>query len=79
MASNRPIIASDLPSIREILNNKNSILIEPDNYLKMAEEIKKLIADNKLARKISEQAFLDIKNYTWSKRVNNILAFLLNY
>ena len=31
MASGRPIVASDLPSIREVLNENNSLLVSPDS------------------------------------------------
>jgi glycosyltransferase involved in cell wall biosynthesis len=76
MASKRPIVASDLPSIREILNEQNSVLVEPDNPEKLAEGIKRILADNNFAEKISNQAFQDVQQYTWQKRVEQILGFV---
>jgi len=76
MASKRPIIASDLPSIREVLSENSSIIIEPCNPASLAEGIKKCLSDNELANKIAEQAFDDIHNYTWNKRVKNIMDFI---
>ncbi len=76
MASKRPIIASDLPSIREILNKDNSVLFEADNSEKLAEGIKKALQDAELADKISKQAFSDVQNYTWQKRAGKILKFV---
>ena len=43
MASQRPIIASNLPSIREILNEDTAVLVQADSPEKFAIEIIKLI------------------------------------
>jgi len=76
MASNNPIIASELPSLREILDKNNSILVEPDNPEAMAKGIKKLLSDAELAQKISEQAYKDVQEYTWNNRAKKILDFI---
>ena len=76
MASGVPIVASDLPSIREILNENNAVLVEPNNPGKLAEGIKRVLQDKDFADKISKQAFEDVKNYTWQKRAERILEFI---
>ena len=76
MASKRPIVASDLPSIREILNEENAFLVEPNNPEELAEGIKKALYDKKLAERISKQAFLDVQGRTWKRRAENILEFI---
>ena len=76
MASKRPIVASDLPSIREILNEGNAILVQPDNPQGLAEGIRKVLENKNLAEKISARAFRDVQNYTWQKRAENILEFI---
>ncbi len=76
MASKRPIIASNLPSIREILNENNSFLVEPDNSKKLAERIKKVLENSDFSAKISNQAFNDVLKYSWLKRAKNVLEFL---
>lgn len=73
MASQRPIVASDLPSIREVLNESNAILVEPDNSEALAEGIKKVLADSRLADKLADKAFADVHNYTWQKRAEKII------
>jgi glycosyltransferase involved in cell wall biosynthesis len=75
MASKRPIITSDLPSIREILNESNSVLVEPDNALSLANGIRRVMRGKELSDRISKQAFLDVQDYTWGKRVKNIINF----
>ncbi len=76
MASGVPVIASDLPSIREILNKNNSVLVGPDDPEKLAKGIKKVLQDPYFADGISKQAYEDVQNYTWQKRVNYILKFM---
>ncbi|MFH1255403.1 MAG: glycosyltransferase family 4 protein [bacterium] len=78
MASGRPIVASDLPSLIEILNENNAILVKPDNSDDLAEGIFKALKGDELADKISRQAFNDVKNNTWLKRADNILKFINN-
>jgi glycosyltransferase involved in cell wall biosynthesis len=79
MASGTPIIASDLPSIREILNNSNAALVSPDSPEKLSGVINKIINDEDLCFKISGQAHQDIKKYTWEKRAIKILEFINDY
>jgi glycosyltransferase involved in cell wall biosynthesis len=76
MAAKRPIVASDLPSIRDILNKENSVLVEADNPEELAEGINEILRNRVLDDKISEQAFRDVKNYTWEKRARNISDFI---
>ena len=76
MASGTSIIASDLPSIREILNTENAMLIKPDNNQELSSAIQTIINDGDLAKKLSAQAFSDVKNYTWARRAEKILDFI---
>ena len=74
MASGRPIIASGLKSIREVLNQSNSYLIESDNPTLLASTIEKVLS--KETAKITMQAYEDVKRYTWTKRAESILTFI---
>jgi len=78
MASSRPIVASELPSFKEILNENNCIFVEPDNPESMAIGIKKALNDSVLSESISDQAYQDVKKYTWDNRVKKILEFIKN-
>lgn len=76
MASRRPIVASDLPSIRTVMRDGyNVILAEPGNARAFEAGINKLINDPKLSGHISEQAFKCVQYYTWDKRADRILSF----
>ena len=72
MSHKKPIIASDLSVIREILNEKNSILVEYNNIELWVNSINKL-KDYDLRKKIAKNAFNDFKNYTWKRRASMVL------
>ncbi len=75
MSSKKPIVASDLPSIREILNENNAILVKPDDADALAKGIKKVLQDPDLDDRISKQAYSDVQNHTWQKRAERIIEF----
>lgn len=77
MASGVPIIASNLPSIREILNKKNSFLVEPNNPKAIVGGIEKLLSDSIFAENIAGSAKKDVKKYTWDEYAKKILNFII--
>lgn len=76
MAAQRPIVTSDLPSIREILNENNAILVQPNNPQSLARGIETALKNTDFSAKISKKAFEDAQKYTWSKRAQKIINFL---
>jgi glycosyltransferase involved in cell wall biosynthesis len=75
MASGKPIIASDLPSIREILNEKNCLFCRPGDSKDLAKKIKYVLSNISFFRKVAIHARRDVENYTWEKRAKKILEF----
>ncbi len=76
MASRRPIIASDLPSIRDVLDEKSAVFFEPGNANHLAKGIEKIIESENLAQALSARVFEKVQNYTWQKRAEKILEFI---
>ncbi|MDO8667554.1 MAG: glycosyltransferase family 4 protein [bacterium] len=76
MAAGRPIVASNLPSITEILNESNSILVESDKPASLAKGVKKILENEALAESLAKQAMADVQNFSWQKRAENILNFI---
>lgn len=76
MAADRPIIASDLPSLREVLNEDNALIVPPGRPEALARGIERILTDGSLARRISGQALIDVKKYTWDEYAKKILNFL---
>ncbi len=75
MASGKPIIASDLPVLREVLKQGiNAILVDPADIDGWVSAIQYLADDEKAREKIAQQALFDLKQYyTWEKRAERVL------
>jgi len=76
MASHRPIIASDLPSIREVLNNNNALLVKDNEPNVLAQAIQKLLTQPELANQLANQAFFDVQKHSWHLRTQRVLNFI---
>jgi len=76
MASGRPIISSDLPALREVLNDKNALFFKPEDAAGLARAIKMIKSSQMLGYHLSRQALADVKEYTWDNRAKNILNFI---
>lgn len=78
MSSGKAIISTDLPVIREVLNENNSILV-PYDLESWVKKLDYLIKTEELREKLGNNAYEDfIRNYTWEIRANRIFSFL-NY
>ena len=71
-----PIISSDLPFNDDLLNNKNSIRINPNSIDEIELAIRKLYEDKKYRKEISSKIFEDSKEFTIDKRCKKILKFI---
>nr|HID58367.1 glycosyltransferase family 1 protein [Desulfobacterales bacterium] len=77
MAAKKPIVASDVPAIREVLTHgRNALLVEPDNPRALAKGIQIVCEQPELARRLGEQAFQDVTQYAWEKRTKKIMEFI---
>ncbi|MDD5438192.1 MAG: glycosyltransferase [Patescibacteria group bacterium] len=76
MASQTPIVASNLPSLREILTDEEAEFCLPDDPIDLARAIRKTLSDAESARAKAARAYLKVKKYTWLNRSKNILDFI---
>jgi len=76
MACGRPILSSDLPVFREVLNERNAILITPDDINGWVANIEWLHSNPDTRTELSNQAKMDVKQYTWKARAERILSGL---
>jgi glycosyltransferase involved in cell wall biosynthesis len=74
MTSGIPIVASSVPSIKEILSPANAVLVSPDDPSALAEGIMHALED--ILHTIADQAKRDVSQYDWSLRTTSILSFL---
>lgn len=75
MASGVPIVASDLPSMREILTNEHALLVEENNPSALAAGIHATLENREAAEIRARHAQTVVQEYTWDKRAARILTF----
>ena len=73
MAAGRAIVTSDLPVIREVLNEKSAVFCEPDDIGKWKVGIEGLLADEPRGVALGKQARQDVEGYTWLARGGRIM------
>lgn len=76
MVSGIPIVASDLPSVREIATSEEVLFVEPNNPQALAEGIVRVLHDPHLASLIRKNAYSRGIEYTWEKQAGKILTFI---
>jgi glycosyltransferase involved in cell wall biosynthesis len=77
MSSHKAIISSDLPVIREVLNEENAILVDPFDLDGWERAMRSLIDDPSYRERIAGKAYEDFTaHYTWGARVESIIGFL---
>jgi glycosyltransferase involved in cell wall biosynthesis len=75
MAAGVPIVASDLPALREVLRHEeNALLARPGDPDAFAEATRRLLADPGLAVRLGKQARADVSHYSWDARARSLLA-----
>lgn len=75
LAAGRPIVASDLPSIREVVSEREVIFVKPDDPQDLARGIREAVEQPQEARVAAAGTLA--KKYTWETRARSILARLL--
>jgi len=75
MAAGRPIVASDLPSMREILRDGTSaLLVPPGDAAALADAIDRLLTDPDLSARLARAAFDEVPAYSWARRAERLEA-----
>ena len=76
MSFKKPIVASDIPVLREVLRDgENSLLVSPVDAAEWRDAINKIVTDKDLSLALGDQAFYDLSHqYTWNIRAKNILS-----
>ena len=75
MASGVPIVASDLPSLRDVLTDRRNALLVPAGDERALHGALVELRDNPaLAQRLGAQALLDVQRFTWRARAEAIFA-----
>ena len=79
LASGKPVVASNVPAIREIVQNEQTaLLVEPDNARALAEGIQRIHSDRTLHEKIRLSGLEVARQHSWKSRGSLIKDFLEN-
>lgn len=77
LVSGRPIVAARTQAIAEVLaDGRNSILVDYKKPEEWAFALRRLISDQALGQKLSEQALADGRHFTWAGRGGDIIEFI---
>lgn len=78
LAAKKIIFASHNEAYKHILiNNFNSLIIEPENKTKWINKINYVLNNKRKFNKLKKNSFKTVKKYTWEKRSERILNFAL--
>ena len=76
MAAGRPIVATNLPSISEFVQDgESAILVEPESSVSLAQGIKKVLGHEALARGLAQGAFETATKLTWHNNARALADF----
>jgi glycosyltransferase involved in cell wall biosynthesis len=74
MAAGVPIVASDLPALREVLRHEeNALLARSDDPDAFAAAVRRVLGDPALAARLGRQARADVTGYSWDARARALL------
>ncbi|TPN85984.1 glycosyltransferase family 4 protein [Aquimarina algicola] len=73
MACGTTLVASDLPVVRELVSEKEAMLVEPDRELDLARCIRFLLDNPEECKALSDQALEKMKKeFTWSSQLKKL-------
>jgi len=73
MAAGRAILTSDLPVLREVLDEKTAVFCPPDNIEAWESALARLLNDEKWRQALGQQARSDVQQYSWIERSRRAL------
>lgn len=78
LACGLPIVSSNLPFNRDVLDKGNSILVDPNNIDEISEAIKVLQNSDSIRQRLGENALKKAENLSVSHRANSIMDFIMD-
>lgn len=77
MAAGKPIVASDLPSVRQVLTSEHNALLVPSGDAQaFAQAITRLLRDQGLRNRLGAAAKSRVQYFTWRARSDTIQRFI---
>jgi glycosyltransferase involved in cell wall biosynthesis len=73
MAAHRPLVTSDLPTVRDVLSEKNAVFCDPGSVSSFAEALRWIADHPKEADARATAAAELVKKHSWEERMKRIL------
>lgn len=77
LAAGRAILSSDLPVLREVLDERCALLLPPDDTAAWERALRALIADPEERLTLAERARKEAEQYSWKRRARRALEGLV--
>jgi glycosyltransferase involved in cell wall biosynthesis len=78
MAAGRPIVASDLPAMREVLTpDVHAVLVPPGSARALSAGIRRVLSDPAFGARIAEASATAVTDYTWDRRGERLETLLV--
>jgi glycosyltransferase involved in cell wall biosynthesis len=78
MASGTSIIASDLPSVKEVLDAETAYMFKAGDSLALSNAIRESLSNHPENSRRSKNAKEKVKKFSWGNRARSILEFITN-
>jgi glycosyltransferase involved in cell wall biosynthesis len=79
MAAGRPIVASDLPAVREVVGVDAAVLVKPGDPEALAAGLRRVLANPDLAERLARTALARVRDFTWDARAARIETLLAQF
>lgn len=75
MACGKPVVASDIPGVREVvINGETGFLVPPRNYIELANAILRLTDSVDLMNRLSSNASRQAERFSWRRNAREVYA-----
>ena len=72
MAWGVPILASDLPVLREVLSEKNAFVVDRNKFDAWCDGLKEIVENPRSADARAKSAYENVNKYSWEGRAQSI-------
>ena len=79
MAAERPIVASRLPSLEEVVGEDEVLFFEPNNVDDLSLAIRQVLRNKSFAEILAKNSRKKAEKFTWDTRMGNVLAKLREF
>jgi glycosyltransferase involved in cell wall biosynthesis len=76
MAVGVPLVCSDLPSMRDVLDDSTALFVPPEDPAALAEALRDLLGNDSRMRALGEALHARAPEHTWDARAQRVLDWM---